>query len=112
MKITVRFIKNFQYRTIKQIVVDIDENLTIGQLKELLISKISKPFLIDYDCIKIYFLPFHYKSQNLVINMDKDEEWILKDDVVVKTILEEQCEVSFFNFESYKEFKRNPEIKW
>eukprot|EP00835_Amoeboradix_gromovi_P000917 NODE_34_length_31639_cov_0.254375.p23 type:complete len:113 gc:universal NODE_34_length_31639_cov_0.254375:22383-22721(+) len=112
MKITVRFIKNFEYRTIKQQVVDIDENMTIRELKDFMLPRISKPFLIAYDCLKIYFIPFHYKSQNLVINMDKDDEWILKDTQIVKDVLVEQCEVSFFNFEMYKEFQNNPNIKW
>ena len=112
MKITVRFIKNFEYRTIKQMVVDIDDNMTIKDLKALMLTKISKIYLIDYDCLKIYFIPFQFKSQNLVINMEKDDELMLKDEQFVRDKLVEQCEISFFNYKMYEKFKRNPEIKW
>jgi hypothetical protein len=46
--------------------------------------------------------------------MDKDDEWILKD--FSKTLadygVENETELSVFNFEQYKEYSKDPQEKW
>eukprot|EP00834_Sanchytrium_tribonematis_P000877 NODE_17_length_48642_cov_1.199349.p41 type:complete len:114 gc:universal NODE_17_length_48642_cov_1.199349:47933-47592(-) len=113
MKLTVRVIKNFEYRTIKSIVLDIDGTSNINFLKKKIMELLPKKFDGNYDTVKIYFIPHAFKTQNLVINLDDDSSMILSDDIVLSSRLKDDCELSFFNYQSYLTFKKQPNfIKW
>ncbi|KAJ3424368.1 hypothetical protein M0813_09303 [Anaeramoeba flamelloides] len=116
MILTIRIVKNFEYGVVKYLVLkDLEETVKIGELKERLkkIIKTDSKFLpfrsVEYETIKIFSFPFQNKEDNFVINLTKDDEWILDDEKTLKECnLENECEISFFNFQMYQTFKENP----
>ncbi|KAH8152422.1 uncharacterized protein LAJ45_03262 [Morchella importuna] len=121
--LTIRVIKNFPYRTTRNLVLHhLDlTSLTVGDLKELAKKEVlTKPGWKPYktvvlDTLKLYTKAQGTKTQNLIINMeDKDDEKIFRDDS--KTLAEYGCEheteISFFNMADYLEFKADPTEKW
>ncbi|TPX33371.1 hypothetical protein SmJEL517_g03704 [Synchytrium microbalum] len=73
-----------------------------------------KPYLVNrFDTLKIYMQPHGAKTQNLIINLEHDEDWILKEDVALsEQHIENETEISFYNREAYNQFKSHPEMKW
>ncbi|CAI2192132.1 13927_t:CDS:2 [Funneliformis geosporum] len=121
--ITIRLIKNFEYRTIKNLVfqhVNL-ETTTIIELKELVRERIKttsglKAFRnVNYDTLKLYTKAHGTKTQNLVINIDDDTHSVfLNDDsTLISCGIENETEISFFNREAYETYKTHPDvIKW
>lgn len=121
--ITIRIIKSFPYRNVKNYVIH-DLDLTTTTVSELLkqtsqmiqSSGAYRPYrTVDYDTLKIYTKAHHSKTMNLIINIeDDDETTILKNES--KTLadygVENETELSMFNYHDYIEFKKNPVEKW
>ncbi|CUS07163.1 unnamed protein product [Tuber aestivum] len=130
--LTIRVIKNFPYRTAKNLVLhNLDlTTLTSGALKERVRSEILSSAsgggggwkaykgiigTLEIDTLKLYTKAHGTKTNNLIINLeDERDELIFGDDE--KTLegykCEHETELSFFRLEDYLEFKRNPEEKW
>ncbi|CAJ0745095.1 2673_t:CDS:2 [Entrophospora sp. SA101] len=96
--LTIRVIKNFEYRTVKKI------NTT---------SKFAPFRNVIYDTLKIYTKAHGFKNQNLVINTDHDE-WLLnnENETLISYDIENETELSFFNYEAYNNYKSHPDQKW
>ncbi|RHZ74081.1 hypothetical protein Glove_227g108 [Diversispora epigaea] len=119
--LTIRLIKNFEYRTVKYLILhEVNlETTTVGKLKNIIKEKINtiagfKPFRnVNYDTLKLYTKAHGAKTQNLTINLDHDE-WIFENDeaTLISHKLENESEISFFNREIYEAYKLHPEIKW
>ncbi|KAK6458017.1 uncharacterized protein RJT20DRAFT_125917 [Scheffersomyces xylosifermentans] len=124
--LTIRIIKSFPYRNVKNHVIhsiNLKET-TPEQLLEQVKNIINttgglRPYRsVEYDAIKIYTKAHGTKSMNLVINFDNDEGWVLvSPDVTGKKSLyelgvENETELSVFKWSDYVEFKANPEEKW
>lgn len=124
--ITVRLVKSFPYRAIKNHVfhhVDIT-SITPKQFLELIKEEIAKdgklrPYrtCVDkLDTLKIYTHAHGSKTMNLAINFDHDEDWILNLNNDQKTLrdygVENETEISCFNMEEYLEFKKDPKELW
>ncbi|KAJ3318524.1 hypothetical protein HDV06_000407 [Boothiomyces sp. JEL0866] len=92
--------------------------MTVGELKELINSKIKttsgfKPYLnVEFDTLKLYFTAHGTKSQNLIINLNDDG--FLTDDAqkLSDAGIDNETEISLFKRADYDVFKANPEIKW
>ncbi|KAJ3220589.1 hypothetical protein HK099_004162 [Clydaea vesicula] len=122
--ITVRLIKSFEFRTVKNIILkDLNLNtLTLKGLKTLIFEKIKttsglKPYLnVNFDTLKIYTKAHGSKTQNLVINFEEDSKLYLKsenDDCnLIDLMIENETELSFFTLSDYEKYKLNPETKW
>ncbi|KAG0636705.1 hypothetical protein HOY80DRAFT_890840 [Tuber brumale] len=126
--LTIRVIKNFPYRTAKNLVLhNLDlTTLTSGALKERVRSEILsstsgggwkayKGVVGTLDTLKLYTKAHGTKTNNLIINMeDEGDELILGDDerALEGYGCEHETEISFFRLEDYLEFKGNPEEKW
>ncbi|CAG8510365.1 13033_t:CDS:2 [Ambispora gerdemannii] len=121
--LTIRLIKNFEYRTVKNVVLqNVNlETTTVGQLKQMIRDKINstpglKPFRsVNYDTLKLYTKAHGTKSQNLTINLDHDNDWVLNDDqaTLISCGLENETELSFFDLAAYQAYKTHPDvIKW
>ncbi|SGZ58982.1 CIC11C00000003322 [Sungouiella intermedia] len=128
--ITVRIVKSFPYRNVKNhIIHSINlKGTTPSQLLEQVHKIINttgalRPYRnVNYDTVKVYTHAHGTKSMNLVINFDHDERDILccenKDHLVSHEEslwdlgVENETEVSVFNFDDYEAFKANPEEKW
>lgn len=123
--ITVRIIKSFPYRNVKNLVVpriNLKET-TPAQLLEQIQKRIDtegglRPYRnVAYDTLKTYYHPHETKLMNLVINFDHDEEKILttpeKQDMPLWDLdVTNETEVLMFVLEDYKAYKANPEEKW
>lgn len=72
--------------------------------------KVSFLFFSLFQKLKIFF----QKPNHLVINLEDDENLILKEtDTLKEKGIENEDEISFFNMREYLEFKKNPEqLKW
>ncbi|VEU20951.1 DEKNAAC101878 [Brettanomyces naardenensis] len=122
--LTVRIIKSFPYRNVKNHVfhhVDA-EHTTARQFFDSIIHTINtegslRPFrTVKFDTIKIYTHAHGTKTVNLVINMDHDDDWVLdlKDEkkVLQDYGIENETELSIYNEDEYLAYKKNPEDKW
>lgn len=124
--VTIRIIKSFPYRNVKNHVLNgVDlKDTTPKQLLEkvqLIINTTGglRPYRsITYDTIKVYTKAHGSKSMNLVINFEKDDEWILVSPEIDsgKSLwdlgIENETELSLFNWNDYVAYKANPEEKW
>ena len=125
--LTIRVIKSFPYRNIKNLVIQVDPLLTtVSGLFDLIMRKVSEiPSVASskYDTLKIYTQPHGTKTQNLVINFKNDEELIFwggetKDKFNPSSTLKDlvqlqnETEISLFAWTEYEEFKKHPETTW
>ncbi|KAI8970610.1 hypothetical protein BDB01DRAFT_845373 [Pilobolus umbonatus] len=105
--ITIRCIKNFEYRTCRNLVlqhVNLETN-TVGDLKRIILE----------NTLKVYTLAHGHKTMNLIINVEDDDKLILHDDEAVLAWqgIENETEISFFYGKDYEEFKKHPDVmKW
>lgn len=119
--ITVRIIKSFEYRTIKNHVFR-NLNLyttTSGQLLEQIKEIVKtegafRPYrTVEFDCLKIYTHAHLTKTVKLSINLDMDDEWIMDEDKPLYDYgIRNESEISCFNRQMYLTFKENPVEKW
>ncbi|EER34776.1 conserved hypothetical protein [Candida tropicalis MYA-3404] len=125
--ITVRIIKSFPYRNVKNhIIKDIDlKSTTPKELLAKLIDIINttgglRPYRnIEYNTVKIYTKAHGSKSMNLVINFENDDDWVLvspsvegSDKSLWDLGIQNETELSLFNWNDYVEYKGNPVEKW
>ncbi|GJE97940.1 AIM29 family protein [Phanerochaete sordida] len=119
--LTIRIVKSFEFRTEKHLILhNVNcETTTVGQLKDLARQAVQtqpgwKPYRnVVLDTLKLYTKAHGAKTTNLIINLDHDD-WILDDEskVLADYGIENETEISFFNRETYEEFKKNPETRW
>ena len=128
--ITVRIVKSFPYRNVKNHIfpsVDL-KNTTPSQFVEQIKALINtsgglRPYRnVDYTALKVYTKAHGTKSMNLVINFDHDDtDWLLwcpqkdkegKDKTLWDYGIENETELSLFNWDDYLQYKENPEEKW
>jgi len=96
--LTIRVIKSFPHRTCKSLVLhNINlETTTVGDLKARIYNDIRtlpgwKPYLnVQFNTVKLYTHAKGTKTQNLIVNLDNDPEWMFDDDS--KTLAEVGCE--------------------
>jgi len=122
ISITVRIIRSFEYRTLRQFILKcLDETtITVAKIKELITNEIQTNPLFgpwrhfNFDTLKIYRKSQGTKPNNLIINMDKDDEWIINNDnkTLAEIGLEHEDEISFFNRSDYEKYKVHPDVKW
>ncbi|CCD25384.1 Aim29p NDAI_0F00650 [Naumovozyma dairenensis CBS 421] len=123
--LTIRLIKSFPYRNVKNIILQ-NYNLetkTAHDLFEDVLKRVQtegslRPYRnVNYDTMKIYTHAHKSKTINLVINFDHDEDWTLDvENANGKKLseydIENETEISLFNNKDYIEFKANPIEKW
>ncbi|GMM52038.1 Aim29 protein [Starmerella bacillaris] len=123
--ITVRLVRSLEYRTIRNHVfrnIDLTEwtpAILIEECKALVaVDSSFKPYrTVDFNAAKIYTHAHFTKTQNLAINLDKDEEWVLTTPERMNKPLSElgimnESEISVYNNACYAQFKQNPVQKW
>lgn len=128
--ITIRIIKSFPYRNVKNHIlnnVNLKETTPeqlVDQIRKVIATTGSlRPYRnVTYDTLKVYTHAHGTKSMNLVINFDHDDRDILfceNEGHGVKSGkslwdlgVENETELSVFNYGDYVEFKKNPEEKW
>ncbi|XP_078321684.1 UPF0538 protein C2orf76 homolog isoform X2 [Crassostrea virginica] len=102
--VTVRLIRSFEHRNLKHVVyhdVDLSQN-----------TKVFKDFVRN-DTLKISHKAYGTKSNDPVINLEDDENLILKDEHTLKENgIENETELSFFRLEDYLVYKENPHLVW
>ena len=116
--ITVRLIKSFQYRSIKNIVLrSVPITSTVRELIEKINQEIDKsatlpiPFKKSaYDTIKIFTFAHGQKPNNTAINMEDDDKFILGnlDAKLGECGIHNETELSYFMKSAYDDFKLNP----
>lgn len=128
--ITIRIIKSFPYRNVKNHIlsgINLKET-TPSQLLEQVNKIIAttgslRPYRnVTYDTLKVYTHAHGTKSMNLVVNFGNEERDILfctdadnkvdKEKSLWDLGVENETELSIFNFKAYLEFQANPEEKW
>ncbi|OBA24336.1 hypothetical protein METBIDRAFT_77153 [Metschnikowia bicuspidata var. bicuspidata NRRL YB-4993] len=128
--VTIRIIKSFPYRNVKNhVMTSINlKTTTPSQLLESIQKIIDttgslRPYRnVKYDTVKVYTHAHGSKSMNLVINFENDEKDILHCEDKTNLVQKEQClwdlgvenetEISIFNYQDYAAYKANPEEKW
>lgn len=132
--LTIRIIKSFPYRNVKNhILPSVDlKHTTPRQLFEQVKNIVQttgalRPYRnIEYNALKVYTHAHGTKSMNLVINFENDDgadSWLLLCDDAAhaqagdsKTLwdlgVENETEISIFNWEAYQKFKKDPEEIW
>lgn len=124
--LTVRIIKSFPYRNVKNhIIKSINlKETTPEQLFKQVIESINtsgglRPYRnVEYDTLKIYNKAHGTKPMNLVINFEHDEELIIYSPKVntnkslYELGIENETEISLFKLLDYLAYKENPEEKW
>ncbi|KAK6204402.1 uncharacterized protein RJT21DRAFT_116817 [Scheffersomyces amazonensis] len=126
--VTIRIIKSFPYRNVKNYIMhsinlkETSPKQLLDQVKNIIQTTGGlRPYRsVEYDTIKIYTKAHGSKSMNLVINFEEDEEWVLINGVDKKGEdkslwdlgVENETELSVFKWEDYVAYKANPEEKW
>ena len=128
--ITIRIVKSFPYSNVKNYIMnsvnlkELTPTQLLDQVKQIIATTASlRPYRnVEYETLKVYTHAHGTKSMNLVINFENDERDILccrdSDNVVMPDTLlwdlgvENETELSVFNYKAYKEYKSNPEKKW
>lgn len=124
--LTVRVIKSFPYRNVKNLILrNYDLKSKTGYdlfndcVKQIQLEGAFRPFRnVEYDTMKIYTHAHASKTVNLVINFNHDDDdWIL--DVknpngkkLCEYDIANETEISLYRLEDYESFKANPEEKW
>ncbi|KAJ1959635.1 hypothetical protein GGI12_004234 [Dipsacomyces acuminosporus] len=117
--ITVRVIKNFEYRTCKNLILSVDlARTTVSELKDICRQKIQtepgfKPYRnVEYTTLKIYTQAFGHKTQNLIINLE-DEGFLRDDNATLEFVgVKHETELSFFNMDAYAAYAKDPKMVW
>ncbi|CCK72802.1 Aim29p KNAG_0L01830 [Huiozyma naganishii CBS 8797] len=123
--LTVRVIKSFPYRNVKNLVLanynlreKTGADLMHDCLQHIKSEGSFRPFRsVDYDTLKIYTHAHRSKTVNLVINFDHDDDWIIdtrdpQGKKLCEYDIENETEISMYKLEDYQKFKENPEEKW
>ncbi|KAJ3131072.1 hypothetical protein HK100_006870 [Physocladia obscura] len=122
--LTIRLIKSFEFRNFKNLIVHVDPTTTTpADLAAIVKQKIESESTfkvyrtVNFDTFKLYTKAFGAKTQNLIINLDHDTDWIMDPTVVLSEqkgmgTIENETEISFFNKEMYDAYKVHPETKW
>ena len=111
--LTIRLIKSFEYKTVKNVILHIDENSTTEQLIELLKQEQLKLRVykdLNLNKLKIYFKKHGTKSQNLVINLNGED--LIEGKTLQEQGIEDETELSFFNHDDFVKYKADPQLKW
>ena len=116
--ITIRLIKSFEYRAIKNLVLrSVPTTTTVRKLIEEIVKEIDKsstlptPFKkYDYDTIKIFTFAHGQKPNSTAINLEDDDKFILSnlDSKLEEYGIQNETELSYFNRLAYDKFKLNP----
>ena len=119
--VTVRLIRNFEYRSIRTIPIkDVDTSQTVSLFMSRVFSDLKTtkglppPFKTHpYDTLKISHQAGSFKANDIVINTDDDEGLIL---IPEKTLagcgVISETELSFFSAGEYELYKKNPVVMW
>lgn len=128
--LTIRIVKSFPYRNIKNhIMTSVDLKHTtakklLDDVKTIIntTGALRPQRNVEYDTVKIYTKAHGTKSMNLAINFENDEEWVLVcensankvegDKTLWDLGVRNETELSLFNWAAYEEFKKNPEELW
>lgn len=125
--LTIRVVKSFPYRNVKNIILRnynlLEKNgydLFNDCLKYINENGSFRPFrTVEYDTLKVYTHAHGSKTVNLVINFDHDDDakWVIdvKDPNGPKLSeydIANETEISLYKLEDYQEYVKNPEEKW
>ncbi|XP_022304395.1 UPF0538 protein C2orf76 homolog isoform X1 [Crassostrea virginica] len=119
--VTVRLIRSFEHRNLKHVVyhdVDLSQNTKVFKdfVRNDILTRpgLPPPFKkYSYDTLKISHKAYGTKSNDPVINLEDDENLILKDEHTLKENgIENETELSFFRLEDYLVYKENPHLVW
>lgn len=128
--ITIRLIKSFEYRNVKNMVLkDLDlETLTLQGLVDMVRSRLgTESGFVSwgknacFDALKLYSQPFGAKSQHLVINLEGDDQLLLFSPLggqenmsmtLAKLGCKHETEISMFDYAHYEKYKQNPQTLW
>ncbi|KAJ3065848.1 hypothetical protein HDU98_010802 [Podochytrium sp. JEL0797] len=121
--LTIRLIKSFEFRNFKNLIVHVDPATTTpADLAVLVKQKVESESAfkvyrtVKFDTFKLYTKAFGAKTQNLIINLDNDPDWILFPRVPLAQQnmppIENETEISYFNKETYEAYRAHPETKW
>lgn len=121
--ITVRVVKSFVYRNVRNMVFqgyDL-EHKTAQDLLQDSLKRINEESTfralrgVTFDTFKIYSHAHGTKTMNLVINLDHDDDWVLdleSDKPLTTYGIENETEISLFNAADYQAFKDHPQERW
>ena len=120
--ITIRLIKSFEFRNVKNMVLHVDPKIKVSDLKLKINETIqtSPAFRTmrthKFETLQIYFHPHSFKPNALVIDtaITKDPKTdILVDDLSLESQnVENETELSYFNQLEYETFLKNPHTEW
>ena len=116
--ITVRLVRSFEYRSIKNVVIkSIPTSTTVRGLIEEIGKEIHNSTTLpvpfknsNYDTIKIYTFAHGQKPNSTAINLEEDDKYILNnlDSKLEECGIKNETELSYFNLAAYEKFKLNP----
>ncbi|KAI9329544.1 hypothetical protein BDR26DRAFT_872311 [Obelidium mucronatum] len=122
--LTIRLIKSFEFRNFKNLIVHVDPTTaTPADLAEIVKQRIASESAfkvyrtVEFDTFKLYTKAFGAKTQNLIINLDHDEDWIMDPSIPLSSqigmgTIENETEISYFSKQMYDAYKAHPETKW
>ena len=124
--VTVRLIKSFEYKNCRNVVFhDLDLTaVNLNQLEQMTRERIeASPILVrlfpkdssvPLDTFKRYYTRHAAKTNNAIINVGEDDKMVIFD--MVRTLadlgLTHETEISWFNWEEYQKFCKDPQFKW
>ena len=121
--ITVRLIKSFEYKNFRNVVlhaVDLGV-LTLADVEAQVWARVEANAVLSrlfargsLDTFKLYYRPHQAKTNNPIINVGGDETLVLCNyaQPLAAAGVQDQGEVSFFNWAAYEAYVADPQSKW
>ncbi len=119
--VTVRLIRSFRHRNIRNLVLHLPTTCTVGRLLQLAKERASTdtslppPFrTFAYDALKVEHRAHGAKTSDPAINTEDDDRLLLTDMAasLASAGVENETSVSVFKMQDYLEYKRNPSVEW
>lgn len=120
--LTVRLVRSFSFKTFRTLILhDLDfSSITLQDLAIMIADRIKFTSALaflekhTFDTFKIYTQPHAAKTSNTIMNTEDDFRLILREwnKPLSDFGIQNETEISYFNYNDYLAFKINPETRW
>jgi hypothetical protein len=115
--ITIRLIRSFEHRAVKNLVLrEVDLTQTVSELRQKILARLPSKTAFrkfHYDTLKIEHQAHGVKTNDPLINKNDDKSLVLEEEVTLSDSgVKNETTISFFKKDNYLSYKDNPTLLW